>query len=300
MTALPRVSIAVPVYNGERFLRESLDGLLGQTFTDFELVIADNASTDGTEAICREYVARDPRVRYHRNERNLGGPGNFRRVFWLCRGEYHKWSTADDLWEPTLVERCVAVLDSRPEVVLAYPRSNIVDATGAVVRTYDDPLDLDEDSAAERVHRVIDETGLCHAHLGVLRRSAMRRTGLIGGELASDVRFLAEMAMLGKFAVVPEYLFGRRFHQASSSWAREDSEWQRQYYAPDTGGMPRFGTWRRYLQLGYRASRVPLPARERWELFKALGRLVRWKRVALTRELLGRTRRPDEQTAPRP
>ena len=60
---VPRVSIAVPVYNGERYLRESLDGLLAQTFTDFELVIADNASTDGTETICREYAARDPRVR---------------------------------------------------------------------------------------------------------------------------------------------------------------------------------------------------------------------------------------------
>src|SRR5690606_21798140 len=154
----PRVSIAVPVYNGERYLRASLDGLLAQTFTDFELVIADNASTDGTEAICREYVARDARVRYHRNERNLGGPGNFRRVFQLSRGEYHKWSTADDLWHPTLVEKCVAVLDARPDVVLAYPRSNIVDAEGRVVRTFDDPLDLPEESPAVRVERVILES----------------------------------------------------------------------------------------------------------------------------------------------
>jgi glycosyltransferase involved in cell wall biosynthesis len=285
VSGTPRVSIAVPVYNGERYLGESLDGLLGQTFSDFELVIADNASTDGTEAICREYVARDSRVRYHRNERNVGGPGNFRRVFQLCRGEYHKWSTADDLWQPTLVERCVAVLDARPDVVLAYPRSNIIDANGTVVRTYDDPLDLPEDSAAERVRRVLHETSLCHAHLGVLRRSAMRRTGLIGNELASDVRFLAEMAMLGKFAVVPEYLFGRRFHDASSSWAREDREWQRQYYAPGHAGLPRFGTWRRYLHLLGRAVRAPIPAQDRWALLLYLGRAVRWKREALVREL---------------
>ncbi len=282
---VPRVSIAVPVFNGERYLRESLDGLLAQTFTDFELVIADNASTDGTEAICREYVARDARVRYHRNERNLGGPGNFRRVFELSRGEYHKWSTADDLWHPTFVERCVAVLDARPDVVLAYPRSNIVDATGAVIRTFDDPLDLPEDSAVERVRRVIQESTLCHAHLGVLRRSAMLRTGLIGSELASDIRFLAEMAMLGKFAVVPEYLFGRRFHEESSSWAREDAERQRRYYAPDRRGMARLGTWRRYLHLVYRAVRVPLPPAERWKLLRFLGRRVRWQRGTLFREL---------------
>jgi glycosyltransferase involved in cell wall biosynthesis len=283
---VPRVSIAVPVYNGERYLRESLDGLLAQTFTDFELVIADNASTDGTEAICRAYVACDPRVRYHRNERNLGGPGNFRRVFELSRGEYHKWSTADDLWHPTFVERCVAILDARPDVVLAYPRSNIVDAEGAVVRTFDDPLDLPEDSAVERVRRVIQESTLCHAHLGVLRRSAMLRTGLIGSELASDIRFLAEMAMLGKFAVVPEYLFGRRFHEESSSWAREDAERQRRYYAPGRARVARLGTWRRYLHLLHRAARVPLPLAERWQLLRFLGRRMRWQRGVLFDELL--------------
>jgi glycosyltransferase involved in cell wall biosynthesis len=283
----PRVSIAVPVYNGERFLRESLDGLLAQTFTDFELVISDNASTDGTESIGREYVARDSRVRYHRSARNVGGPGNFRQVFHLCRGAYHKWSTADDLWHPTLVEKCVAVLDARPDVVLAYPRSNIVDAGGAVVRTFDDPLDLPEDSAAERVRRVVEESTLCHAHLGVLRRSAMLRTGLIGGEIASDIRFLTEMAMMGKFAVVPEYLFGRRFHEASSSWAREDREWQRRYYAPAQSLNVGYSTWRRFAQLLYRTGRAPLPLRERWEIFKFLGRHMRWQRAALARELIG-------------
>ncbi|HSE27783.1 MAG TPA: glycosyltransferase family 2 protein [Gemmatimonadales bacterium] len=283
---MPRVSIGVPVYNGARYLRESLDGLLAQTFTDFELVIADNASTDATEAICREYVARDPRVRYHRNERNLGGPGNFRRVFRLCRGEYHKWSTADDLWHPTFVEKCVAVLEARPDVVLAYPRSNIVDAAGAVIRTFDDPLDLPEASPSVRVRRVIEESTLCHAHLGVIRRSAMLHTGLIGSELASDIRFLAEMAMLGKFAVVPEHLFGRRFHEASSSWAREDAEWQRRYYAPGRSGVARFGTWRRYTHLLLRAARIPIPLADRWELLRFLGRRMRWQRGVLARELI--------------
>jgi glycosyltransferase involved in cell wall biosynthesis len=296
----PRVSIAVPVYNGERYLRESLDGLLAQTFTDFELVISDNASTDGTEAICREYVARDPRVRYHRNAVNIGGPGNFRRAFRLSRGEYHKWSTADDLWHPTFVEKCVAVLDARPDVVLAYPRSNIVDANGAVVRTFDDPLDLPEESGVERLRRVIQESTLCHAHLGVIRRSAMLNTGLIGSELASDIRFLAEMAMLGKFAVVPEYLFGRRFHEASSSWAREDAEWQRQYYAPGRAGVARFGMWRRYLHLLLRAARVPLPLAARWDLLRFLGRRMRWQRGQLLQELIQSTVHPRGATVVHP
>ena len=115
---MPRVSIGVPVYNGERFIRQSVESLLAQTYGDFELVITDNASKDGTEEVCRELAKKDKRVQYVRNDKNLGGPGNFRRVFALCSGEFHKWSTADDFWEPTIIEKCVAVLDREPDVVL--------------------------------------------------------------------------------------------------------------------------------------------------------------------------------------
>ncbi|HJS47196.1 MAG TPA: glycosyltransferase [Gemmatimonadales bacterium] len=288
---VPRVSIAVPVFNGERFLRESLDGLLAQTFEDFELVISDNASTDGTEAICREYVARDARVRYHRNPQNVGGPGNFRRVFRLCRGEYHKWSTADDLWAPTYVEACVAVLDAHPDVVLAHPRSNLVDARGTVMGKFDDPLDLRQDSPAVRVGEVIRRSSFTHAHLGVLRRCAMLRTGLIGGELASDIRFLAEMAMLGKLAVVPEYLFSRRFHETASSAGLESAEWMRRYYEPGRTRLTGMDTSRRYAQLIYRACRVPMRAADRWTLLRYLGREVRWQRARIAGEIWSAVRR---------
>jgi hypothetical protein len=147
---------------------------------------------------------------------------------------------------------------------------------------------------------VIQESTLCHAHLGVIRRSAMLNTGLIGSELASDIRFLAEMAMLGKFAVVPEYLFGRRFHEASSSWAREDAEWQRQYYAPGRAGVARFGMWRRYLHLLLRAARVPLPLAARWDLLRFLGRRMRWQRGQLLQELIQSTVHPRGATVVHP
>jgi glycosyltransferase involved in cell wall biosynthesis len=174
-----------------------VDSLLAQTFSDFEFVIADNCSTDGTEAICRDYVARDPRVRYFRNERNIGGPANFRRSFELCTGEYHKWSTADDYWAPTMIEKGVALLDANPELVLAFPRTKVVDAEGHLIRDFDDHLDLMQDLPSVRFRRVLDTTSLCHAQLGVLRRSVMLKTQLIGSELASDIRFLAEMSLYG-------------------------------------------------------------------------------------------------------
>src|SRR5436190_12174806 len=93
----PIVSIGLPVFNGERYLRQALDSLLGQDFQDFELIISDNASTDRTAEICRAYVAKDRRIRYYRNESNIGSAPNYRRVFELARGEFFKWCSHDDV-----------------------------------------------------------------------------------------------------------------------------------------------------------------------------------------------------------
>ena len=96
----PRVSIGLPVYNGENFLEFALDSILGQTFQDFELIISDNASTDATESICRRYAAKDSRIRYYRNPNNQGAAQNYNRVFALARGEYFKWAAHDDVCKP--------------------------------------------------------------------------------------------------------------------------------------------------------------------------------------------------------
>jgi len=281
----PRVSIGLPVYNGERFIAQALDSLLAQTFTDFELVVVDNCSTDATPEICRAFVARDARVRYVRNDRNLGGPGNFRRVFELCSGEYHKWSTADDYWAPTVVEKGVAMLDADPELVLAHPRTRLVNDRGELIRDYDDHLHLMEESPAARFRRVLGTSTLCHAHLGLIRRSVMLRTELIGSELGSDIRFLAELSLYGKFAVIPEYLFYRRFHEQSSSWDRGDEQRQRAYYDPSRTGMFGMHTWRRFARLTAAAVHAPIGTRERAKVIKYLGRRVIEQSGVLWREV---------------
>jgi len=107
----PKVSIGMPVYNGEAFIREALDSLLAQTFTDFELIISDNASTDGTEAICREYAAKDARIRYVRQAENRGGIPNFQFVLDEAVGEYFMWAAADDVWLPNFIQHCRLLLD---------------------------------------------------------------------------------------------------------------------------------------------------------------------------------------------
>jgi glycosyltransferase involved in cell wall biosynthesis len=282
---MARVSIGMPVYNGERFIRCALDSLLSQTYTDLELVISDNASTDGTEAICREYEARDKRVQYFRNPHNLGGPANFRRVFHLCRGEYHKWSTADDYCDATVVAKCVAVLDQNPDVVLAYPKTRLEDESGNLLREYEDHLHLQDDSPSARFMTLVNTAALCHAHLGVIRREAVSRTRMIGNEVGSDVRFLAELSLYGKFTVVPEFLFHRRFHEESSSWDRQSMERQRRYYDPQGHSLFALHTWRRYLHLAGAVVRAPIGAREKRILLSYIGRKARWDRARLWREV---------------
>ena len=125
--APPRLTIGLPVYNGENFLSEALDTLLAQTYTDFELIISDNASTDGTEEICRRYARSDPRIRYLRQERNIGLVPNHNFLVGQARGEYFKWAGHDDRFAPELVERCIEILDERPHVVLCHADMAIID-----------------------------------------------------------------------------------------------------------------------------------------------------------------------------
>jgi glycosyltransferase involved in cell wall biosynthesis len=134
---LPRLSIGLPVYNGERYLRFTLDSLVNQTFRDFELIISDNASTDGTKAICQEYAARDPRIRYYRNHENIGAAKNFNLVFQMARGELFKWAASDDVLSPDFLEQCINWLDCHPEVILSYSKVDRINSSGELEGTYD-------------------------------------------------------------------------------------------------------------------------------------------------------------------
>jgi glycosyltransferase involved in cell wall biosynthesis len=281
----PPVSVAIPAYNSERYIAQSIESLLNQTYGDFELLVSDNASTDGTEAICRRYAAQDARVRYVRRTENIGGPGNFRYVFSLCTGKYHKWSTADDHWHPEFLREAVAVLDAQPDVVLCFPKTQLIDAEGHKIDDYEDNLELADASPRQRFRDLYERIGLCNAHLGLLRRDAMLKTRLIAGHVASDVDFLAEMALIGKFHGLPDVRFYRRFHSTSSSWARGDVKRQTAYYAPSAKGLSTVGTWKRFgFQLGAIA-RSPASTPDKIALAVDILRHMRYDRGALMREI---------------
>jgi glycosyltransferase involved in cell wall biosynthesis len=228
----PILTIGLPVYNREGFLRPSLDSLLGQTFADFDLIISDNASTDGTEDICREYAGRDGRVRYCRNAANIGAPRNFNRTFELSSTKYFKWATSDDLCGPRFLELALGVLERDPAVVLCYAKSRTIAQDGSPLEDYEDHLHLEEAKASQRFMRLVMTIGLCHQHQGVIRSAALRKTGMLKGHLRSDVNLLAELTLYGKFFELPDRLFFRRLHPDSPSWVREDMARQMEYYDP--------------------------------------------------------------------
>jgi glycosyltransferase involved in cell wall biosynthesis len=228
--SMPLVSIGLPVHNGGAFLSRSLDSLLGQTETDLEIIISDNASTDETESICRAYVAKDSRVSYCRNESNLGLPANFNRVFQLSTGRYFKWATADDICQPEYLRRCVDVLDRDATVVLAYPRSSFIDADSNPVEMKDPGWNLRSQSAKDRFRYIVFAGHWNNAGLGLIRASALSKTRLLPKYPAGDFRLLGELSLLGKFFEIPEYLFCRRLHSAASSQNGQSLDARLRYY----------------------------------------------------------------------
>ena len=211
----PKLSIGLPVYNGEKFLKKCLDSLLAQTFSDFELIISDNASTDNTEAICRTYAAQDQRIRYYRNQTNIGCACNFNRVFELSNSEYFKWAAYDDLHAPDFIEKCMDVLEKDPTYILCHSHTYFIDEQGEFLQNYDIKLNTNSLKAHQRFHELLTKH-LCYQMYGVIRSSALKKIPPMGGYGNADGILLLRLGMLGKFYELPEYLFFARIHPQQS------------------------------------------------------------------------------------
>ena len=210
----PRVSIGMPVFNGEKYLKQALDSILAQTYQDFELIISDNASTDRTQQICRVYAAKDCRIRYYRNEKNLGAPKNFNRVFELSSGEYFKWAAYDDVLAPEYLRKCVSVLDNDASIVLCHSKTACIDEHETIVGNYDHRVlgSINSRKAHERFGDLISIRNPCWAVFGVVRASSFRKTPLHGSYIGADRNLLAEIGLMGRIYEIPEHLFLRRDH----------------------------------------------------------------------------------------
>jgi glycosyltransferase involved in cell wall biosynthesis len=211
MSTTPRLTIGLPVYNGEKYVAESLEALLGQSFTDFELIISDNASTDSTGDICRGYEKQDSRVRYFRQQRNIGLAPNHNFVAEKARSELFKWASNDDLYARDLLERCIDALDKYPDVVLVHSWSAMVDDSGAVTNAFEYPLNTASPRAPERFRSLLFVSGGDDDY-GVMRTQVLRRTAMKESYHHADRTIIAELSLYGRFYQVPDWLYFRRDH----------------------------------------------------------------------------------------
>lgn len=300
---VPRVSIGLPVYNGEKYLTVAIDSLLAQTYDDFELILSDNASTDRTAEICRAYAAQDARVRYYRAEVNQGSAWNYGRSFALARGEYFKWAAHDDLCAPTFLARCVEVLDKRPDIAWCHSQSAHIDSQGAVlpgpeneeisyVAGSGQPHTPTRESTtpSQRFAAVLLEGSGSLDLYGLVRADVMRKTSLHLPYYGADKVFIAELSLWGRFFEIPEVLFFCRVHPEASGNLATAAE-QQQFIHPQ--GRRRFLFTRFQLLRAYCRAvwRSPLPPAERLRCLSVLVRylfqVAKWQRV-LARSLQGR------------
>lgn len=284
-----QMSIGLPVYNGETYLPVELDSLLAQTFDDFELVISDNASSDRTGEICRDYAAGDPRIRYHRNDVNLGICPNFNRVFELSRGQYFKWACHDDRHAPTFLETCIDVLERNPDVVISHANEGLIDergeplsyceTTGAYLNVQgqkvwdcwiDKPHLGEGPTPQERFHDVLFNMNSCTHIFGVMRSDELRRIDWAKNYFGYDKVLCAEMALLGRFHQCEETLFFRRWHpgQATNHTTKEKARVINPHHY---SGNPQLLMLRDYLQAIWR---TPLTLGQRAAMMWTLAQMV--------------------------
>lgn len=282
-----RVSIGLPVYNGEDFLAEAIESILTQTFEDFELIISDNASTDSTEAICRAYVTQDKRVRYYRNQENIGASGNYTRVFELSSCEYFKWAAHDDVCGPDFLLKCVEVLDQDPSVVLCYTRTTSIDANGKCIKEWDSRAELGSAAPHRRFQESLAQKESFPVW-GLIRTNILRKTPLLGNYPAHDLALLAELSLYGRFYEIPEFLFFMREHKKRSvrTYDFRNPHEAIIWYDPKMAGRLIFPAWRLFAEHVAGINRAPLSLRDRMPCYIEMARWLKKHRQELVRDIM--------------
>lgn len=258
-TETPTLSIGVPVHNEGSRLRPTLESLLAQDFSDFELIISDNASTDDTEAVCAEYVARDPRVRYYRNEANQGAIANFNRVFELSRGKYFMWAGGHDLWSTGMTSACVKVLEHDPMVVLCCPAKTKIDLDGNVVQEVPCRLDTRQLSGDPAARFLLFLWGGPHALtiMGVMRSSTLHQVGTFRATYGPDLVLLARLSLAGAAATIPQERYFSRVVRSDLSFRQQQERYRQSFFSANERPRRWCPVWR----FGSQLCRAVLTAR---------------------------------------
>ncbi|MEM7546727.1 MAG: glycosyltransferase family 2 protein [Pseudomonadota bacterium] len=240
---MTKLSLALPVFNGENYLRYCLESVLSQTYADFELLISDNASTDGTPDICREFAARDSRIKLIVHEENIGAAGNFNFVFHQTNAPFFKWIAHDDLLEPTYLEKTMAHLEANPDACLAHSHTRVFTKDPSEGEEFVPSFTAGADDPVGRLWDMLLYGQRCYEVFGIIRRSALEKTDLIGNHKGGDNVLLYRLSLIGVFEVVPETLFLLRRHEKQSTSMEKDSQAFQQWFTGRTARIS-FPDWR--------------------------------------------------------
>ncbi len=255
MPHAPKVFIGMPVYNGERFIKEAVDSLLSQSFSDFTLFISDDSSTDKTGNICREYAEKNARVQYYRQEKNLGMFANFKFVMDKADTEYFMWAAQDDVWEKDFLEMCVKKLDAEKDISIAATGIADVDSFGRTLRELHDFPSLSGKPRIASVARYVlqpEILGKCNIMYSLFRLSTIRHLWDIYPqrvEWGSDYHFsLAAISHFGIY-IEPKILFKKRHGGSSNPLStlndKKEIEHKIEFKNPKNHMFP-FGRFSRY------------------------------------------------------
>jgi len=284
----PRVSVGLPVYNGERFIRQAVESLLQQTFRDFELIISDNGSTDSTRELCESFAAADPRVRYIRHEKNRGAIFNWNFVVGEARGHYFRWASANDVSAPELTELCVRCLDTEPNVVVAFGRTEYIDDDGTSLGEYQHDVHVLDARPSVRFERLCRELRANNAvSSALIRLDVLRKTDLDRTFPGNDMGLMAELALYGGYHLLPEILFFRRQGKASATKFRSAAE-LKTFLDPQNKRAHQAITWSIHWDYVRSALRAPLSVRERLAIFLYIARSAWWYRKQLWSEMFAK------------
>lgn len=287
----------MPVFNAEAYIADALEALLSQSFADFEITISDNASTDHTEQICRDFARRDERIRYECQRENLGAIWNFNHVFARSRGQYFKWASHDDVCMPEYLQRCIDVLDQDPSILWCHSDSGKIDAQGRILSCEDPQADdLAHTRQAglprkfhqsPRRHRrffgVLLGTNWCVDSYGVIRSEALRKTCMLPSCYGAEKVLMGALSLRGYYHQVPETLFYQRVHPAASSSMNDAAD---QWNFMDTRASTRFASTRLRLLRGHIQSvtHTPMPLSDRALCYGVIARYLlqttKWRTIA--------------------
>lgn len=281
-----RLSIGLPIFNGDSFVRRAIESHLAQTYGNFELIISDNASTDNTVAICEEYARKDNRVRVIRQHVNCGVNQNHMKVFALAQGEFFRWAAADDIPSTDLLDHAVTLLDRDPALVAYIPDTVNIDESGTLTRRLERTLDLRSASPVERAAAVLSNNYQMVFPQGLMRRSTLLSTSCRWNYFGWDFILLLELALRGQLCNVEGPLLYRRLHGGSAALSTRKIAEVRKWVDPTVRSRILLPHWKWTWERVRAVFGATLPVRDRLELLMLVGRHARWDRAALKRDVV--------------